>query len=560
MAAGLSGVSAQETILRQVYDTATDTHVEALALFSKPAPGGFLPVRVKIANNLKTDRYVALDCSTGNDAKSNSSFTFSVKANETITRDIMVPTAPQSGYGYNGVNVTMNGTLGMANGSIHSNFNADEPAVLLSEALFTKNASALDKERNSKGSGYRGSSDFAGQFDPKQLPDNWLAFSGYDSVLMTDTDWSNVPPGGRNAILSWVRLGGQLVVFSSSSPSPSSLGLPDEAGYGSISIKNIEPSLDLPPPQTVKLVDDNPVRSRQKSIRDDFQSSWPLQLAFGQQAFRYGMFVVVMVIFAIVVGPVNLFVLAKSGRRHRLFITTPLISLAASLVLVALILVQDGLGGNGMRRVLMEVRPDGDVNAAFLHQEQFSRTGVLTRGNFTIDTPVNIQPVPIASSRWARYTSSSQSGAFHVQPEDGKLKASGTWFESRSEQGQFLSAVVPTRGRIEKTDTPDTMLSTFDFPIEKLYYKDEADQWHVANAVEPGKRFTLTPLHHTMALPALAAEVNSYTVRNKMMLQEAVKRPGHFVAVTAAAPGVDTNPGIRWAKTSTIITGPVVAP
>ena len=52
----------------------------------------------------------------------------------------------------------------------------------------------------------------------------------------------------------------------------------------------------------------------------------------------------------------------------------------------------------------MEVRPDGGVNAAYLHQEQFSRTGVLTGSDFTVDPPALFQPVPIASSRWARFT------------------------------------------------------------------------------------------------------------------------------------------------------------
>ena len=85
-----------------------------------------------------------------------------------------------------------------------------------------------------------------------------------------------------------------------------------------------------------------------------------------------------LVLFGILVGPVNLFVLAKSGRRHRLFITTPLISLGASLLLILLIIFQDGFGGRGMRRVLMEVRPDAGQNAAFLHQEQIARTGILT--------------------------------------------------------------------------------------------------------------------------------------------------------------------------------------
>jgi len=265
------------------------------------------------------------------------------------------------------------------------------------------------------------------------------------------------------------------------------------------------------------------------------------------------------VIFAILVGPVNLFVFAKSGQRHKLFITTPIISLAASLLLIALIIIQDGFGGSGMRRVLMEVRPDAGVNAAFIHQEQFCRTGVLTGSGFTIGTSATFEPVPIASSRWARYTDSpGTKGNFNLQPADGKLSATGDWFQSRSEHGHILSAVISTRGRIERTETPGTYLSTFSFPIDTLYFLDEAGQWHRADDIKAGKRFTPAPVDLTMVLPELNREANAFSGRNQKLFQTVISRRGHFAAITTHAPGVDTHPGIRWKETRTIITGPVM--
>ncbi len=120
--------------------------------------------------------------------------------------------------------------------------------------------------------------------------------------------------------------------------------------------------------------------------------------------------------------------------------------------------------------------------------------------------------------------------------------------------------MVSTRGRIESTDAAGTLLSTFDFPIDTIYYLDEREQWFRAERVEAGKRFTLTPVDVTMASPALAAEAGAFASRNKDLLIAASKRPGHFVAITTHAPGIATNPGIRWKETHTVITGPVVAP
>lgn len=563
-------VSAQDTMIREVFDPKTDTHVEVLALFTKPSPGGYFPVRVKIANNLKTDRSIRLDFSSGqsysSDLTTKSSFDFTAGAGKTVTRDIMVPLCPPSdSYGNNSLELKMSGSLGQASNSLYAEVGISQPSVLLSDSLFTPNASTLDSEISSaSGPSARSSGNFAAKFDPKQLPDEWLAYSGYDSVIMTADNWTDIPPGGRNAILSWVRLGGQLIIYSTSisTTTRASLGLPAESGYGTIGINPVSSSLLLDAKETVDLVNNgNATKPRQAALLTDFKGSWPLQTHFGAQAFRYGLFIFVLVLFGILVGPINLFVFAKSGQRHKLFITTPLISLGASLILIGLIIVQDGFGGRGMRRVLMEVRPDGDLNAAYLHQEQFCRTGVLTGSRFTLGTPCVVQPVPIARSRWSRFTDGSGAkGNFNLQPGDGKIAASGDWFQSRSEHGHTLSSVISTRGRIEGTDKPDTFLSTFDFPIQTLYYLDAAKQWHRAENVTTGKSFTMVPVDITMAAPAIAEITNGFATRNREFLGKASERPGHFVAVTTQAPGIDTNPGIRWEETTTVITGPVAAP
>ena len=547
-------VRAQETMIRQVFDPVTDTHVEVLALFSTPSPSGYFPVRVKIANNLKDDREITLDFESSgdysSDLKTRSTFNLKAAAGKTVTRDFMIPLCPGD---TSWVRADLSGGLGPGSYTLRDDWDSGQAAVLLSEALFTPNGSALDSVV-AGGSSY-GSHHFSSKFDPKQLPDDWRAFSGFDSILMTDSDWTSIPPGGRNAILSWVRLGGQLILYSPSSAKAASLGLPEEPGFGTIAIHPIPSDLRMSPPGVLATVSANPNKSHQQSMHNDFQSSWPLQQRFGEQQFHYALFVVVMIVFAILVGPINLFVFAKSGQRHRLFITTPIISLGASLLMIGLIILQDGFGGSGMRRVLMEVRPDADVNAAYLHQEQFSRTGVLSNSRFTLDTPAFFQPVVIHESRWARFTSRMK-GSFNLQPADGKMIASGDWWQSRSEQGHRLSAVIPTRGRIEKA--PDGLLSTFEFPIDTIFYLDPANQWHRADGITAGKKFTLQPVDESMVRPALQEQSAGFADSNRRRLALAAKRQGHFIAITSHAPGIATNPSIRWKETRTVITGPVL--
>ncbi len=561
-----SDLSAQETIIREVYDAKTDTHVEVVALFSKPSPGGYLPVRVKVANNLRTPASIQLsfDCATNysRENRTASTFRFSALAGKTLTQDILVPLSPSTGTSSSGGNIVthLSGSLGDATNNLAAVSDNSHSSVLLSESLFTPNASALDAAMGSSSSS--GRSEFAAKFDPKQLPDSWLAFSGYDSVIMTDTDWANTPASGRNAIISWLRLGGQLVIFTTGTVNAKEIGIPDDSSFGSVAFKTIASDLRLDAKETLEVVNaQNPNSARCKSISSDFAGTWPLQSHFGAQTFRYGLFIAVLILFAIVVGPVNLFVFAKSGQRHKLFITTPLISSVASLILISLIIAQDGFGGSGMRRVLMEVRPDGDQNAAYVHQEQFCRTGVLTGSRFSMSDPCVFTPVPIASSRWARYTNSGNTQTtFNLQPNDGKIEASGDWFQSRSEHGHLLSALVSTRGRIEQTEVSHTFLSTFEFPIETLYYCNNDSQWYRADSIATGKRFKLTPVDLSMVLPVLQQEAGAFTDRYKRMLERTMKRNGYYIAFTNQAPGIPTNPGIRWKETRTVITGPVAAP
>lgn len=561
-------LAGQETMIRKVYDTKTDTHVEITSLFSIPPSSGFLPVRVKIANNLDSNRSIRLDFRSSSDysnrLNSNSSFSFSADAHKTVTRDILVPLCPAStntaSYGQIEVTANMSGTLGTDDNTIRAQIQPDKPCVLLSESLFSPNASKLDAERT-KGGGY-GSLPFSSRFDPKQLPSDWQAFSGFDSVLMTDSDWTNVPAGAKSALISWMILGGQMVIHSQTTSTPASLGFPEDTGFGSLLIKSIHSSLDLNASDTVSAVDSvNPTSNRNLSSRTHYLSSWDLQSKFGSQGFQYGLFIAVLILFAIMVGPVNLFVLAKSTRRHRLFITTPIISLAASLLLIALIIFQDGFGGRGMRIALMEVRADRGLHSAFVHQEQFSRTGVLLGNDFTVDPACYFSPVPISHSPWSRFDDRNTHGAFNLELRDGKMQASGDWWKSRSEQGHTLSAVLPTRGRIERASSPDQLVSTFDFPIQKLYLRSKDNKWFRAENITTGKPFTLVSVDHSMAGPEIAALADSFSQRNSRMLERASNRAGdHFIAVTDQAPGIDTLPGIKWLDTRTVITGPLAQP
>jgi len=560
---------AQDSLMRIVHDTKTDTHVEVLALFTEPAPGGYLPVRITVANNQNRGHRVELKTQVGSmyggsGTRSSAYFSVSAPAGQVVSRDVLVPTLPGITSRGSGSNLTLrlSGSMGSDEHQYYQNSSNTQPRVLLSHRLFTENASAVDTAAASVfGSSHRGGSmSLASRFDPKQLPSDWLAYGAYDWMVVTDEEWLEIPAGQRNAILAWVRLGGNLDVrHRMDGFERARLGLPEDTGYGTIRGTAIGADVKLDAEGFVRsLTGPHVLAPRGRSLSEDFDGSWPLQERFGTKGFQFHIFVIVLVGFAILVGPVNLFILASSDKRHRLFITTPLIAVGASLLMVVLIVFQDGFGGKGTRVVLMEVRPDDGQNAAFIHQEQFSRTGILTRTAFEVEVPALLHPVPVAQSRWARYTNRYDSkGAFNIQPVGGGISATGDWFQSRSEQGQFLSAVTPSRGRIGPVGD-GAFFSSFPHGIDVLLFRDGDGGWHVAEGIATGVPFRMAPIPPEDAARRIELEAQDFlSSRLRAILNRVKTRNEHFIAIAFDAPGIDTLPGIRWESTRTVITGPL---
>lgn len=574
----------QENILHHVHDPKTNTFVQLTSLFGKLPPSGCLPVRVTIANHTAIPRSIALSFRStdgffgNNGSEVRSSFSASAAPGRTEIVDFTVPlvTALNKSYGNNlTLHVALSGSLGSAVDSFSTAVDPDQPAVLLSEPLYTPNASSLDAEVNSRFGTKWSSLSFAGRFSAREMPEDWRAYSGIDAILLTDTDWSAMAPGARNAILAWNRLGGQLIVHATAAATDlATLGIAQlpagtrdtDRSFGSVRVVPAPGGSKLDAKSTVNLVTAAaPLPPRAKSLREDTPAAWPLQAAFGTKAWNYLLFILVLIAFGVIVGPVNLFVFAKSGQRHKLFLTTPLISLAASALLVGLILVQDGTGGRGFRAVLMEVRPDNDENAAYLLQEQISRTGVLLGGSFELSEPAALSPAPLNSaSPWARVTDANDGGGcrYTLDPADGKLRAAGDWFQSRSEQGHMLAAVVPTRGRIERAgaEDPPRLMSSFDFPIERLVYQDHAGKTWVADELAPGKPVTCRGLPQAEATRFLAEQSATLVARHQKLLGRLAGRNGHFVASAAHGPAIETFRSISWKRSTAVVAGPVLAP
>ncbi|MEZ5304936.1 MAG: hypothetical protein R3F11_30450 [Verrucomicrobiales bacterium] len=276
-------------------------------------------------------------------------------------------------------------------------------------------------------------------------------------------------------------------------------------------------------------------------------ATWDLQKRMGNMDFSGIQVIILLIIFGVLVGPVNLFVFAKPGQRHRLFFTTPLISLGASLILLLLILLQDGIGGHGHRFIALILSPG--EKKAFITQEQVCRTGVLLGRSFETAEDAFIWPVVLQRSAWTRSSASSadSDAAFALE---GRTY-SGDWFKSRSEQAHFAQSAMATRARLAVNGPADRpkLESSLEITLATAFYRDsDGKLWKAEGAVKAGQPADLveaTPSEFTLWKGELLALAAKHT---RSRLDDLLDQRGQIYAEaeTAGDFAIETLDSIDW--------------
>ncbi|MEZ5387295.1 MAG: hypothetical protein R3F13_17435 [Prosthecobacter sp.] len=576
----VASARAQKVLMNDEVDLATGTRVQVRSVFDPPPSTGYAPMRVVATNGTGRNARWRFDFHAQTQQfrqpnQHNSAFPLDVPARSTQSALFLVPLT--AGYGDSGsgnqsysLRVSLSGTgFGDRQQNQYHGRTSRFPHLALSETLAESGMTQLNKELETQlkaGGGYfGGSAVFGSRFEPAELPESWLGFSGYDFILLSSTDWLKLKPGARRALQEWVRLGGHLDIYDQAGAAASVAGM--RVGANSLGeVRTLKwDGKKLPAKETVTRYWGK--TSRVKGLVSDHStaSDWPLLGLLGTRSFASWQVILFLVVFGVLVGPVNLFVLAPAGKRHKLFVTTPLLSIGASIVMVVLILFQDGTGGVGRRFVAIDVEPS--EAAAYVTQEQVSRTGVLMGAGFELKQPALIEPLALPDTPWVKLKSTRLGQAVNLTQEG--TGRTGNFFQSRAEQGQVLRAAVSTRARIElKTgtapDAPPTLISALGFTVDELHYVDAAGrEWRLEAPLVTGRSATL-----------VASDASARRMRSEAMFNPAVKslraqltratnnQRSFFIAKAAGAPGfmLETLPSIRWEDDCVVVFGPVLQP
>ena len=399
---------------------------------------------------------------------------------------------------------------------------------------------------------FKPSSELAGSsLDLTLLPPDWRALAGVQCLWLTPEDFTTLDSGQQTAIKQWVGYGGSLFLCETmpDQTTRTAFGLDDPAGkdlpsgFGDVTWVPYDGKQLSVHETATRITGVHQATNPDPSVGE--AKDWPLAKAVGALRLNVLFLIVFIGAFAILVGPVNLFYIARQGRRHRLFWTTPLISLAASLLLVTVIVLEDGFGGNGSRVSLTYLLPA--QNEAVVTQEQLSRTGVLLSHNFTAREDLFLTPLDYkVTNNGQEY---EQSGRFY----------SGGWYASRSMQAQRADAVLPTRARVDllnaeqaRAGAAPVVVSSLPVELDEFQYIDAAGRPWWGQHLRTGERQTLRAGSNT---PPITKTGGSLYLDD--LLHASRGRRGDFCASAQQGQFLDTLPSIRWNDERAIILGPV---
>jgi hypothetical protein len=560
-----ASVAPAATVLSPRMDAASGIDIRLESWLDACPPAGAVPVRIRIRNADKQTHTWTITslCNTGG----TSTVDITVEGGKEGERMMYAPVLlhPESSY-YNTIGFRVKGP-GVADESAGNVDNSGgygssrTEFIGMSTALHAKGWSALENKLSTT---HSGTTLHGSKVEIPAAPEDWRGYTGLAQLWMDEGDWTSMSATARAAMLEWVAMGGEMYLLCSDTSDArlEQLGLPPRVntkrpfGAGGIHVRSWD-GKTLPVDSITADIRTGKKNSR-RELMADYGRKWGLADIVGPLTIKSGLIFGFIAIFGLLVGPVNLFWLAGAGRRQRLFWTTPLLSLAASGLLLALMVLQDGIGGTGARTIFALMLPE--QKRLVVTQEQVAKTGVLLGRGFDRADADLMAPISIGTSN--RNPSHDWQSRFNV--EESETHRNGAWFASRSLQAHVLQTIRPSRAGIEvfpAAGSAPSVLSTVEAPLKRLFIMDDGGKVWTADDVGTGEKKTMrasdiAELEQWMR--DHSGKISGPMVKN--LLQQVEKTPGfaYAEAEDASKFAIATLPSIRWNHERLLLAGPYV--
>ena len=307
-----------------------------------------------------------------------------------------------------------------------------------------------------------------------ELPDRWQGYPSWITLVLTPTGERRLNDAQRAAISAWTSAGGALLVTEES----------QLAGWRTLGAQV----------QVLTVADAAERVQAVWKMVDQQASATPVP---GTSSVPVYGFVSIALLFAVLVGPVNLWWCGRRGRRHLLLFTTPALSLVASLALLTYGLLADGLS---VRRTVVQVLALDQVTGRVSGWTGMTLFAGLPPSTITLDDDALLVPLDPGDRRH------NDAPAVALVWGDGEQLARGSWIPARVNR-QLGSGVA--RGEKRRlVFTPDaggwSVANGFEQSLTSLRWTDPAGTaWHLGQPLAPGEAAALVAGTVTVDLPPL---------------------------------------------------------
>ncbi len=389
------------------------------------------------------------------------------------------------------------------------------------------------------------------ELDPAQWSEHWITYSAFDVVLLPQADFMRMPEAVRTALWRYTESGGRLAVLGRievpetwrNREVSSSNGIAHHrVGLGECLQLDASAVESLTAPQAAKLkmllaqaaalsLPDENLHNNPDSLNSLFPVVEGTDLPVRGMAF-------LMLVFILVVGPINLLVLRAFKRRIWFLWTIPVISAATCLLVIIYSLTSEGITPSTRTEAVTLL--DQSARRATTAALMAFYCPLTPSDGLHFDTETEVTPLLANDSH--------RNGESHeVDWSNGQHFRSG-WLSARVPAHFFARKSEPRRERLQverDTNGKLAVVNGLGAPVKTLWLVDAQGQLHKTDAIEAGARATLTATGENTGrgpLPDLSRFVNdplSQIPSRSLANLKPWLRPGVYFAELEGAPFVE---------------------
>jgi hypothetical protein len=332
----------------------------------------------------------------------------------------------------------------------------------------------------------------------------WLGYSRYDGVVVTGDELAAAPAGVQAALWQYAETGGSLLVLGTANvPESWKKRRTDTAGvavyptgFGTALVCD-KTNYSAWPVERWSAIADAWVESSANPWHQvtSATNAYSLLRVVDDVGIPVGGLFTLMLLFTVAIGPLNLWLLGRKGRRLWMLWTVPSISFVTCLAVFGYMLLVEGWQGH--------LRTEG---VTLLDENSHRATSLGLTGFYAPMTPGDgLHFSPESEVIWQKGDDYSY-GYYRGSSSGSNSACTIDWSQDQHFVSGWVSARTPSHFKVRKSEVrrerltvrrrPDGSLAAVNglgAPVLQLWVADEKGQVHTAEQVAAGAEATLTP-------------------------------------------------------------------